>query len=73
VVLQRLKLKMEGRHVVDEPGLDELVRISADVAAVLRCAAEKVSNGPQGLQEVFRTPWSALDVPAGQSLQGFRP
>jgi hypothetical protein len=29
--------------------------------------------GPQGLQEVSRTPWSALDVPAGQSLQGFRP
>jgi hypothetical protein len=44
-------LKVEGRHVFEEPHLHEIVRISADFRAVPRRTVEKASDGPYGLQE----------------------
>jgi len=44
----RFDLKMKGRHVVEEPGVHELVRVSAGFGAVPDCALEEAPNGPDG-------------------------
>jgi hypothetical protein len=47
----RFDLEMEGRHVFEEPGVHEVVRVGAGLGAVLGRAVEEASNGPHGLQE----------------------
>ncbi len=51
MVRTRFDLEMEGRHVVEEPGLHEVVRVGAGLGAVLGRAVEEAPDGPHGLQE----------------------
>jgi hypothetical protein len=44
-------LEMEGRHVVEEPCIHEVVRVGAGRCAVLGRAVEEAPDGPHGLQE----------------------
>jgi hypothetical protein len=44
-------LEMEGRHILEQPGVHEVVRVCADLRAVLRRAVEEAPDGLHGLQE----------------------
>ncbi|MGC2030188.1 MAG: hypothetical protein WA642_09225 [Steroidobacteraceae bacterium] len=44
-------LEMEGRHIVEEPGVHEVVRVCAGLGAVPGRAVEETSHGLHGLQE----------------------
>src|SRR5258708_32105665 len=47
----RFDLKMEGRHIVKEPGVHEVVRICPGRGAVPDRAVEETPDGLHGLQE----------------------
>jgi hypothetical protein len=51
MVPRSLDLEMEGRHVVVEPDVHEVIRVGADIGAVPDSAVEETSNGAHGLQE----------------------
>ncbi len=51
MVPRRFDLEMEGRHVGEEPGVHEVVRVGAGLGAVLGRAVEEAPHGPYGLQE----------------------
>jgi len=51
MVPRRFDLEMEGRHVVEEPGLHEVVRVGACLGAVPGRAVEEAPDGFHGLQE----------------------
>src|ERR1700722_20222281 len=44
-------LEMEGRHIVEEPGVHEVVRVCAGLGAVPDRALEETPDGLHGLQE----------------------
>jgi hypothetical protein len=51
MVPRRFDLEMEGRHVVEEARVHEVVGVIARLRAVSGRAAEEASDGPHGLQE----------------------
>jgi hypothetical protein len=51
MVPRRFDLKVERRHVIEQPSLHEGVRFCADLSAVPGRAAQKASDGPHCLQE----------------------
>jgi len=42
---------MAWRHVVEEPGADEVVRVGAGLGAVAGCAVAEAPDGAHGLRE----------------------
>jgi hypothetical protein len=44
-------LEMKGRHIVEEPGEHEVVRVCARLGAVPGRAVEEAPDGLHGLQE----------------------
>jgi hypothetical protein len=44
-------LEMERCHIVEEPGMNEVVRVCAGLGAVPGRAVEKAPDGLHGLQE----------------------
>ena len=51
MVGQGFDLEMKGRHVVEEAGVDKVVRVGAGLGAVLGSAVEEAGDGADGLQE----------------------
>jgi hypothetical protein len=49
MVPRRFDLEMEGRHVAEEPGVHEVVRVGAGLGAVPGRAIEEAPDSPHGL------------------------
>ena len=51
MVRQGFDLEMEGRHVVEQAGVHEVVRVGGGLGAVPDRAVEEARDGAHGLQE----------------------
>jgi hypothetical protein len=51
MVPRRFDLEMKGRHVAEELGVHEVVRVGAGLGAVPGRAVEEAPDSPHGLQE----------------------